>query len=244
MARFKFELSYNGKNFYGWQRQPKQISVQEEIEKALFKLNHNHPIPVVGCGRTDTGVHANHYVLHVDFEDDFYNADLKFKLNRMLPETISIQNIESVSSEFHARFDAKSRMYRYFIHQVKDPFKLDFSLYHPIRLDFDAMNKAAQYFVGKQDFTSFSKLHTDVKTNICNVTAAHWIIVDENQAYFEITADRFLRNMVRAIVGTLLEVGIGKIEPAEVLNILTKMDRQAAKVSAPGHALFLWNILY
>jgi len=244
MTRYKFELSYNGKPYFGWQRQPNQISVQEEIETALFKLNHNQAIPVVGCGRTDTGVHAKHYVLHVDFEDGFYNVDLQFKLNRMLPDSISIQKIEAVSPDFHARFDAKSRTYRYFLHQVKDPFNVDFSLFHPAQLDFEAMNAAAQFLIGKQDFTSLSKLHTDVKTNICDVSFARWTNSIENQAYFEITADRFLRNMVRATVGTLLEVGTGKIQPSEVEKILLKKDRQAAKMSVPGHALFLWEILY
>lgn len=244
MTRYKFELSYNGKPYFGWQRQPNQISVQEEIENALYKLNHNREIPIVGCGRTDTGVHANQYVLHVDFEAEFYNSDLKFKLNRMLPESISIKNIEAVSAGFHARFDAKSRTYRYFIHQSKDPFNTDFSLYHPAGLDFEAMNKAAEYLVGKKDFTSLSKLHTDVKTNICDVSLAKWTILNENQSYFEITADRFLRNMVRATVGTLLEVGTSRIEPSEVDKILIKKDRQAAKMSVPGHALFLWEILY
>ena len=244
MTRYKFELSYNGKPYYGWQRQPNQISVQEEIETALYKLNHNTSISVFGCGRTDTGVHANHYVLHVDFEDGFYHAELKFKLNRILPESISIQKIETVSADFHARFDAKSRTYRYFINQTKDPFNVDFSLFHPAQLDFTAMNQAAQFLIGKQDFTSLSKLHTDVKTNICAVSCARWVNTNENQAYFEITADRFLRNMVRATVGTLLEVGTGKIQPSEVERILLQKDRQAAKMSVPGHALFLWEIVY
>jgi tRNA pseudouridine38-40 synthase len=244
MTRYKFELSYNGKPYYGWQRQPNQISVQEEIETALYKLNHNTSISVFGCGRTDTGVHAHHYVLHVDFEDGFYHAELKFKLNRILPEGISIQKIETVSADFHARFDAKSRTYRYFINQTKDPFNVDFSLFHPAQLDFTAMNEAAQFLIGKQDFTSLSKLHTDVKTNICAVSCARWVNTNENQAYFEITADRFLRNMVRATVGTLLEVGTGKIQPSEVERILLQKDRQAAKMSVPGHALFLWEIVY
>jgi tRNA pseudouridine38-40 synthase len=244
MTRYKFELSYNGKPYFGWQRQPNQISVQEEIETALYKLNHNTSISVFGCGRTDTGVHANHYVLHVDFEDGFYHAELKFKLNRILPESISIQKIETVSADFHARFDAKSRTYRYFIHQIKDPFNVDFSLFHPAQLDFKAMNEGAQFLIGIQDFTSLSKLHTDVKTNICDVSCAKWVNTNENQAYFEITADRFLRNMVRATVGTLLEVGTGKIQPSEVERILLQKDRQAAKMSVPGHALFLWEILY
>lgn len=244
MNRYIFELSYNGKNFFGWQRQPRQISVQEAIEGVLFKLNRNQAIPVVGCGRTDTGVHAKHYVLHVDLEDSFFSENLIFKLNRMLPESISIQKIARVPPDFHARFDAKARTYRYFLNKRKDPFNTDFSLHFPAALDLEAMNKAATYLMGKQDFTSLSKLHTDVKTNICNVTSAAWVKVSENEMYFEITADRFLRNMVRATVGTLLEVGVGKLHVEDMQRILEQKDRSAAKSSAPGHALFLWEIVY
>lgn len=244
MNRYIFELSYNGKNFFGWQRQPRQISVQEEIENALYKLNRNSQIPVVGCGRTDTGVHARQYVLHVDLESDFFNENLIFKLNRMLPESISIQKIEQVRPDFHARFDAKARTYRYFVNRKKDPFNTDFSLYFPAALDIEKMNAAAQFLIGRQDFTSLSKLHTDVKTNICEVTQAHWVQTGEDQMYFEITADRFLRNMVRATVGTLLEIGAGKMEVQEMRAVLDQKDRAAAKSSAPGHALFLWEIRY
>jgi tRNA pseudouridine38-40 synthase len=244
MERYIFRLSYNGKKFFGWQRQPNQLSVQEVIEDALFKLNHNKLIQVVGCGRTDTGVHAKDYVLHVDLNPNFYNTDLLFKLNRILPDSVSIESITLAPADFHARFSAKSRTYRYFIHQQKDPFATDFSLYFPTRLNFEAMNEAASHLVGKKDFTSLSKLHTDVKTNICDVSVARWVQTDKNSAYFEITADRFLRNMVRATVGTLLEVGTGKIHPIDVISILEEKDRQAAKMSAPGHALFLWEILY
>lgn len=244
MGRYIFKLAYNGTKFFGWQRQPNQISVQEAIEDALFKLNHNQPIPVVGCGRTDTGVHAKAYVLHADLAPGFYNPDLLFRLNRMLPDSISIESISCAPADFHARFSAKSRTYRYFLHQKKDPFATEFSLYFPSKLDFDAMNEAASHLFGKKDFTSLSKLHTDVKTNICDVSVARWIKTSENQAYFEITADRFLRNMVRATVGTLLEVGTGKIQPMGLISILEEKNRQAAKMSAPGHALFLWEILY
>lgn len=244
MNRYVFELSYNGSHFFGWQRQPRQISVQEEIETALYKLNHNKEIPVVGCGRTDTGVHARHYVLHVDLDETVFNKDLIFKLNRMLPESISIQKIYEVNADFHARFNAKSRTYRYFLNQQKDPFNAEFSLYFPARLDIDKMNEAAKFLVGKKDFTSLSKLHTDVKTNICDVTSAKWVMDGENKMYFEITADRFLRNMVRATVGTLLEVGVGKIQPSDIPEILEMKNRSAAKSSVPGHALFLWEIIY
>ena len=244
MQRYAFELSYNGKDFFGWQRQPRQMSVQEAIETALFKLNGNKAIPVTGCGRTDTGVHAKHYVLHTDLPESIINDELRFKLNRMLPPGIAISKIYETAPDFHARFDAKSRTYRYFIHHEKDPFNHDFSLHLPIRPDIDKMNEAAQFLLGKQDFTSFSKLHTDVKTNICDVTAARWVAPEAGKLYFEITADRFLRNMVRATVGTLLETGTGKIAPEDMRSILDEKDRSAAKISVPGHALFLWEISY
>lgn len=244
MRRYFVELSYNGSTFFGWQRQPNQISVQEEIENALTKLNSNSPIQVVGCGRTDTGVHAHHYVLHVDLNEIKDCENFIFKLNRILPESIAIHSMKPVASDFHARFDATSRTYRYFIHQKKDPFKQSDSWYLKQNIDFEAMNIAGQLLLGMKDFTSFSKLNTDVKTNICTVTNAKWVAVDENNYYFEITADRFLRNMVRATVGTLLEVGLGKATPESIITILEAKDRGAAAVSVPAHGLFLWEVVY
>lgn len=244
MHRYFVELSYNGTDYFGWQRQPKQISVQEEIENAFTKLNSNNPIQVVGCGRTDTGVHAHHYVLHVELEEVKDLGQLVFKLNKILPESISIHSIKEVTNDIHARFNATSRTYRYFIHQKKDPFKQGTSWYFPQKLDFDAMNIAAQLLLGTKDFTSFSKVNTDVKTNICTVTKAEWEKVDEENYYFEITADRFLRNMVRATVGTLIEVGVGKITPESIVEILEAKDRGAASLSVPAHGLFLWEVCY
>lgn len=244
MQRYFIELSYNGTHFFGWQRQPKQVSIQEEIENAFTKLNSNNPIQVVGCGRTDTGVHAHHYVLHVELEDLQDYNQLVFKLNKILPESIAIHSIKEVANDMHARFNAVSRTYRYFIHQKKDPFKQGTSWYYPQKLDFDAMNKAAQLLLGTKDFTSFSKMNTDVKTNICTVTKAEWMKVDEKNYYFEITADRFLRNMVRATVGTLIEVGMGKKNPESIVEILEAKDRGAASLSVPAHGLFLWEVKY
>jgi tRNA pseudouridine38-40 synthase len=244
MQRFKFELAYNGKHFFGWQKQPKQISIQEVIEFSLSKLFQDK-IEVVGCGRTDTGVHANYYVLHTDLpEDKFSCQDLKYKLNKMLPESIAIYKVDKVASDFHARFDATQRTYRYFIHFEKNPFLTDKSLLINNQLDFNKMNVAAKKLIGKKDFTSFSKLHTDVKTNICDLVDAKWIKADNESWYFEVLADRFLRNMVRAIVGTLLEVGEGKIAPEDIDTILELKNRSKAKKSVPAHALFLWNIKY
>lgn len=244
MQRYFVELSYNGTSFFGWQRQPNQISVQEEIENAFTKLNSNIPISVIGCGRTDTGVHAHHYVLHVDFFKVDNLEQLIFKLNRILPESVVIQSIKVVDSDFHARFHAVSRTYRYFINAKKNPFKIDLSWTFTQNLDFEAMNQAGKLLLGTKDFTSFSKVNTDVKTNICTVTKAQWVKVDDTNYYFEITADRFLRNMVRATVGTLIEVGEGKIQPQNVLSILEAKNRGAASLSVPAHGLFLWEVCY
>ena len=244
MRRYFFELSYNGTIYFGWQRQPEQMSVQQVIEEALTRLNSNVPVSVVGCGRTDTGVHAKQYFLHVDLPEIPDTEQFKYKLNKMLSGNISIQRIYLVDPDLHARFSATTRTYRYFIHQHKDPFLNEFSWHYPQKLDLEAMNEAAKELLGKQDFTSLSKLHTDVKTNICTVNNAQWIKVNEDQIYFEITADRFLRNMVRATVGTLMEVGLGKIDRQDFRQILDKRDRGVAAVSVPAKGLFLWKIEY
>lgn len=241
--RYALELAYRGTNFHGWQIQPNASSVQEEIEKRLSQLMGNIPVSVVGCGRTDTGVHASYYVLHFDADKELDVKQLVYKLNKMLPDDISIFSAQQVTVDFHARFSALSRTYHYFIHQKKNPFSLD-SLHVVSELDFDAMNRAADYLLGKQDFTSFSKLHTDVKTNICTVSEAKWNQITEDTWRFEIKADRFLRNMVRAVVGTLLEVGYGNLPESELLSIIESKDRGKAKLSVPAHGLFLVDIRY
>lgn len=244
MQRYFIELAYNGKDFYGWQIQPNEISVQEVIEQALFRLHSNTGYKVLGCGRTDTGVHAHHFVLHVDLPkiDDY--TQFLFKMNSMLPDSVALQSVCEVDAEKHARFDATSRTYRYFIHWEKDPFLNDRSWEVRHAPNFEAMNEAAKHLIGKQDFTSLSKIHTDVKTNICDVRKAEWTQTSETSAYFEITADRFLRNMVRATVGTLMDVGHGKIEVQDLKTILEAKDRQAASTSVPAHGLFLWQVEY
>ncbi len=244
LQRYAIELAYNGQNYFGWQIQPNQISVQETIEKALSKLFDAKKIDIVGCGRTDTGVHAKHYIAHVDLPTKWEEDILTYKLNRLLPVSIVIYTIKKVNKDFHARFHAKSRIYRYFIHTQKDPFIQSTSLYYKKKMDIQKMNEAGLLLLGKKDFTSFSKLHTDVFTNICEVSKAKWTQVNEHVFYFEITADRFLRNMVRAIVGTLLEVGEGKIDLSEISTILAKNNRCEAKMSVPAHGLFLWEIIY
>lgn len=243
MPRYFLSLSYNGSSYHGWQIQPNAASVQQEIETALSKLHGNDPIEVVGCGRTDAGVHAQQYFLHTDLPLQWDPQQLVFKLNRMTSPDIAFFQAWETASDLHARFDASQRTYRYFIHQQKNPFKNHTSWYLQTKLDVAAMNLAAKHLLGQQDFGSFAKLHTDVKTNICEVFAAHWQ-KSENGLYFEITANRFLRNMVRAIVGTLVEVGLGKLNPNDLVQIIEAKDRGVAAVSAPAQGLFLWKITY
>jgi tRNA pseudouridine38-40 synthase len=244
VKRLAVQIAYRGTTFHGWQRQPREVSVQSTIEDCLYKLLGQKEHPIVGCGRTDTGVHASDYFFHVDIADDVEVDSLRYKLDRMVGDQILIKSIKEVAKDWHARFDARLRTYRYFIHTAKDPFVLDKSLYVHVPVDFDKMNEACQYLLGKQDFTSLSKLHTDVKTNICDVSIARWVQIDETHYYFEISADRFLRNMVRATVGTLLDIGNGKMEPAEMKTILEKMDRGAASMSAAAWGLFLFRVEY
>jgi len=240
--RFFIELGYDGTAYSGWQRQPNALSVQEVIETALSKIHGSKSIPLVGCGRTDAGVHARFFVAHTELPMETDAMQLKYKLNKMLPADIVLFRVYPVAESMHARFQATSRTYRYYLHQEKDPF-LRNSLFFVGKLDVEQMNVAAQFLLGKQDFTSFSKLHTDVKTNICNISKAVWHS-EGNQLYFEITADRFLRNMVRSTVGTLLDVGVGKIQPTEIPTIIAAKDRSAAKLSVEARGLFLWDITY
>lgn len=241
--RYALELAYRGTRYHGWQIQPNALSVQEEIERRLTQLMGNVPVSVVGCGRTDTGVHASYYVLHFESEKELDCDQWVYKLNKMLPEDISISGMQVVSEEFHARFSAVSRTYHYFVHHRKDPFVID--SYHLTQaVDFEAMNRAAKALLGKQDFTSFSKLHTDVKTNICTVSEAVWVRRENGTWYFRIRADRFLRNMVRAVVGTLLEVGYGNLPEDEITAIIHSKDRGEAKLSVPAQGLFLVDIVY
>lgn len=238
-------LSYRGAPFHGWQRQPGDVSVQSVIEDSLATILRT-PVPIVGAGRTDAGVNARTMVAHLDLPDGFDPRQPRFMsaLNSLVGRDIAISSFRPVAPDAHARFDATGRTYRYFVHTAKDPFCGDLSWYVPRGLDFDAMNKAATLLVGHRDFTSFSKLHTDVKTNICDLRSAHWTQEAPHKWYFEISADRFLRNMVRAVVGTLAEVGRHKMPPEGVLDVLERRDRCAAGTSVPGEALFLWDVTY
>ncbi|RFC55058.1 tRNA pseudouridine(38-40) synthase TruA [Brumimicrobium aurantiacum] len=241
--RLFFRCAYDGTHYSGWQKQPNAKTIQGEIEEKLSRLFGNQSVDIVGCGRTDAGVHASQSYFHADLPTNFAPDQLRYKLNNMLPLDIAINEIVEVAEDAHARFDATRRTYYYFLHQHKLPFHQNDSWYYPRKLDVEKMNEATQFLLGRQDFTSFSKLHTDVNNNFCDISFAEWKHVGD-QLRFEIRANRFLRNMVRAIVGTLLEVGNGSIAPEEVRNIIAKEDRGAAGCSVPAKGLFLQKIKY
>jgi tRNA pseudouridine38-40 synthase len=240
--RYFLQIGYNGTNYHGWQIQPNANSVQATIENALSTILREE-ISVVGAGRTDTGVHASFFVLHFDSENENLDSNLVYKLNSFLSFDIAVQRIWKVSDEFHARFSAISRTYKYFISTVKNPFKSLVSYQYNLPLNLDKMNEAAKILFEYKDFTSFSRLHTDVKTNNCKILFAEWT-KENDQLIFTIKADRFLRNMVRAIVGTLLEVGKSRLTANEFRKIIEMKDRRVAGTSAPAHGLFLADIEY
>lgn len=242
--RYFIQIAFKGTNFHGWQIQPNGNSVQEEMEKALSVIL-DKKTGLSGAGRTDTGVHANKFIAHFDSsEQDLTNSnDLIYKLNGILPKDIVVQEIRAVKPEAHARFSALSRTYSYHIHQQKDPFLDGLSTFYPGHLDVEKLNRGAEFLFDYTDFTSFSKVHTDVKTNTCKVTFAEWK-KEGHRVVFTIKADRFLRNMVRAIVGTLLEVGNNKICLSEVKRIIELKDRSAAGVSVSAHGLYLDDVEY
>jgi len=243
MQRYFVKLRFKGTNYHGWQIQPNAITVQEVIEKALSTVIGNKTA-IVGAGRTDTGVHASFFIFHFDsFNSDIESNKLLPRLNGFLPADISIQSINKVPSGYHARFSAISRTYNYYITTKKNPFRTDFAFFHPGRLDIEIMNKAASLLMEYDDFTSFSRLHTDVKTNICKIYIAEWHKKNE-ELVFTIKADRFLRNMVRAIAGTLILAGRGKIDRDDFRKIIESKNRGDAGPSAPAHGLFLTEIKY
>lgn len=243
MARYFIYLSYCGKHYCGWQIQPNGITVQEELESSLSTLLRS-PISITGAGRTDSGVHAHLMIAHFDWEGEAIDCVLlKDKLNKILSPDIAVSIIRQVNQEAHARFDAISRTYKYYVVNQKNPFLKDTAYYIPRPPDYDKMNEAAKVLFDYIDFTSFSKLHTDVKTNNCRIMKAGWRL-ENNVWVFTIQADRFLRNMVRAIVGTLLEVGRGKLSIDDFRRIIELKDRGRAGTSAPAHALFLYDVEY
>ena len=241
--RFFITLSFDGTNYHGWQIQPNSDSVQQRLQEALSTLL-RQPIEVVGAGRTDTGVHARMMVAHFDWEELIDGKQLAYKLNKFLPQDIAVQEVRLVDEEKHARFSATSRTYHYFIHMRKDPFQQAYSWQVPFKLDFEKMNEAAKVLLEYRDFTSFSKVNTDTKTNLCDVKEAFWEEIAPDRWRFTITANRFLRNMVRAIVGTLVEVGRGRLSPEDVRRIIEAKDRCSAGESVPAKGLFLVDIKY
>ena len=254
--RFFASISYNGSGLSGWQIQDNAPSVQDEVQKAMSAAL-GEKITVVGAGRTDAGVHASDFTAHFDsdcrqlLEDP---AHLVYKINAILPKNIVVHGIVRVRDDAHARFDADSRTYRYYIHGRKDPFVKDFSWYCRFPLDAEAMNRGAELLLGRHDFSCFEKTGSAASSPVCEVTAAVWSRwtpvtapmqgTEAGYLVFTVTANRFLRNMVRAIVGTLVEVGRGRREPEWVLDVLASRDRCRAGQSVPGHALFLTEVHY
>lgn len=241
--RYFIELAYKGTHFHGWQVQPNAVSVQESLEKALSTIT-REAIAVTGAGRTDTGVHASYYVAHFDsLKLNLDHPDFTHKLNSFLCKELVIFGISKVNSIAHARFDAISRTYQYHLNLQKNPFLLETSWHFFKQPDLELMNEASRILFDYTDFTSFSKLHTDVKTNNCKIYQAEWTQAGSD-IVFTVKADRFLRNMVRALVGTVLEVGIGKIDLTQFREVIEQKDRGAAGLSVPAHGLFLTDIEY
>lgn len=251
--RYFIQLSYDGTGYHGWQVQPNGVSVQEVLQKALSTLL-RQPTEVTGAGRTDAGVHASMMVAHFDWpaahegeggeEAPLDCTQLTYKLNRLLPPDVAVQAVRPVGPEMHARFSATRRTYHYYIHTRKNPFLRGYSWQVNVPLDFALMNEAAQVLLEYSDFTSFSKTGTDVKTNICQLTEARWEQLKPDEWRFTVSANRFLRNMVRAIVGTLVEVGRHRMTISQMRHAIEAKDRQRAGESVPGHALYLTNIEY
>lgn len=251
MPRYFLRLAFDGTRFHGWQRQPGVATVQQTLEEALGLLTRapGGYIPVTGAGRTDAGVHASMMPVHVDMAEPTMGVERFVKaLNSVIGRDIAVQQMVQVDDNAHARFDAVSRTYHYYVSLRKSPYGLAYCWQTPSQLDFDAMNDAAGILCETDDFTSFAKLHTDTRTNICHVTSAEWLPVPgadpTHYRMFEITADRFLRNMVRAIVGTLVEVGRGKLSIRGFRDIIESRNRCAAGTSMPPQALFLHHVTY
>ncbi len=242
MSRYFLALQYDGTNYHGWQIQQNANSVQAEINQALSTLLQQTTM-VTGAGRTDTGVHAKQLYAHFDSNERIDCENLQYKLNNILPFDIACNEIVKVNDEAHARFDATARTYEYWITKTKNPFLIKKSWFYPHQLDIDLMNEAANELKNHIDFSCFSKSHTDTFTNDCTITNAFWK-EDSNQLIFTITANRFLRNMVRAIVGTLIEVGRKKIDIDDLRGIINSKNRNNAGVSVPAHGLYLTQINY
>ena len=240
--RYFITFTYRGTDFHGSQTQPNGNTVQAEMEQAFATILRT-PVALTFAGRTDAGVHADKMVAHFDVEKAV-PTNFAARLNNILPDSIAIRDLQRVTDEAHARFDALERTYHYRITMRKDPFACQTRTRVKEGLNFEAMNEAAQILLGKQDFASFCRVHTDVKTTICDVREARWVVENEYEAYFVITADRFLRNMVRAVVGTLFEIGRGKMTQAQLADVIAAKDRCKAGHSAPAEGLSLVEIKY
>lgn len=236
-------LSFDGTAYHGWQIQPNGMSVQEKVQQCLSTLL-SQPIAVTGAGRTDAGVHARTMVCHFDIDKELDTNQLCYRLNRILPRDISCRRAERVSEDMHARFSAKRRTYRYFIHTQRDPFLRHYSVETHWKLDFEMMNEAALWLTTQDDFKAFCKAGADNKTTLCQVTTAQWVSTSPTTWYFEIAANRFLRNMVRAVVGTLFEVGRHRMTLEQFREVVATGTRSDAGESMPAHGLFLWDIEY
>ena len=243
ITRYFIEISYDGKEYHGWQIQPSSITIQQVLTDCLSKLL-KYNINLVGAGRTDTGVHAKQMFAHFDLNFNINdNLDFLYKINSFLPQDISVKSLKKVKNEAHARFDAISRKYEYIISRNKSPLFRN-KVYHiSKKLNIELMKKASNILFEFNDFTSFSKLHTQTKTNNCDIKNVFWKEKDDF-LIFQIEADRFLRNMVRAIVGTLIDIGLGKISLIDFENIIKSKNRSKASASAPAHALYLISIFY
>ena len=241
--RYFLELRYDGAAYCGWQRQPDAPSVQQTIELTLSKLL-RHSVEIVGAGRTDTGVNASYYVAHFDTDAEFDVKQLLYKVNLVLPHDISIESLTPVSAEAHARFDAKEREYTYYISIVKNPFRRASAWINYQPLDIEKMNEAAKSLLEYSDFTSFAKLNSNNKTNICRIMVAEWVREEGGILRFTIRADRFLRNMVRSIVGTLVDVGRGRYTVDEFRAIVEAKDLSRSSAGAPAQGLFLSDVVY
>ena len=241
--RYFVWFGYDGAAYHGWQIQPNGNSVQEELQKGLSTLLREE-ISVTGAGRTDAGVHARVMVAHFDTEKALDCRQLAYKLNRLLPQDIAVDRVEQVSDDLHARFSATSRTYHYYIHTRKDPFRRAYSCEMHYDLDFAKMNEAGRILTTYEDFGAFCKAHSDVKTTLCQVTKAEWIQTSDSSWYVEITANRFLRNMVRAVVGTLIDVGRGRLSIDDFKKVIEGKQRSEAGESMPANALFLEEIVY
>lgn len=240
--RYFLDISYNGANYHGWQIQANAHTVQGQLQDCLSKVLRSE-VEIMGSGRTDMGVHAKQQVVHLDIDQSVKESDLIFKLNSILPTDISVNAVRAVKSEAHARFDAEERAYQYFINRAKSPFSAGLSYYFNHELDVEGMNAAAKELLGEQDFESFSKVKTEVNNFICTILRAEWVM-ENDQLVFHVRANRFLRGMVRALVGTLLDVGQGKLTTDQFVNIIKAKDRKVAGRAVPAHGLFLTKVSY